>query len=472
MKIHLIAICGTGMGSFAGLLKESGHEVRGSDENVYPPMSDKLREWGIPVFTGFAPENLDWGPDLVIIGNVVTRKNPEAQAVLARKIPHQSFPAAMGEMFLAGRHSIVVTGTHGKTTTSALLAWLLFETQKNPGFLIGGALKNFPHSFRYTPETFPFVIEGDEYDTAFFDKKAKFFHYRPKTAIVTSLEFDHADIYADVEAIAEAFRGFVRLLPPEGRLLIARGAPGDPYLDELARLAPCRVERYAVGQEADWRAEVLSEGKETVFSLHGPQGEVGRFSLKIPGRHNIANATAALGVALGMGGEVEALKQALFRFEGVKRRQEERGEEGGVLLIDDFAHHPTAVAETLRAIKARYPQRRLWAIFEPRSATCRRNILEPQYVPAFDLADEIILARAHRAEEFPPEERFDPGRLAKNISARQKSARYLPEVDQIVATVANEARPGDVVLIMSNGGFGGIQAKLLSALGARSSSHE
>lgn len=470
MKIHLTAICGTGMGSFAGILQRAGHEVRGSDENIYPPMSDKLREWGIPVYEGFRPENLDWGPDLVIIGNVVTRKNPEGQAVLARGLAYESFPAAMGRMFLDGRHSIVVAGTHGKTTTSAMTAWLLSDTGQGPGFLIGGALRNFSESFRDTPPGRPFVIEGDEYDTAFFDKGPKFLHYRPKTAIVTSIEHDHADIYPDVEAVAESFRKLARVMPADGLLLLATGAPGDAYLDELAGLAPCRVERYALGQDAEWRGDITAEGPEGVtFTLARRGQALGSFGLRIPGRHNATNAVAALAAALHAGAAPEGLRAALPGFLGARRRQEEAGEIGGVLLVDDFAHHPTAVAETLRALRAKYPGRRFWALFEPRSATCRRNVLEPQYVSAFDQADEVLLAHAHRSEEFPLEERFLPERLAANIRARGVRARYLPAVEEIVACVASEARPGDVVVLMSNGGFGGIVNKLTAALRARES---
>jgi UDP-N-acetylmuramate: L-alanyl-gamma-D-glutamyl-meso-diaminopimelate ligase len=472
MKIHLTAICGTGMGSFAGILQRAGHEVRGSDENIYPPMSDKLREWGIPMYEGFQPENLNWNPDLVIIGNVVTRKNPEGQAILARGLAYESFPSAMGRMFLEGRRSIVVAGTHGKTTTSAMIAWLLHEAGQQPGFLIGGALRNFPESFRDTPPGHPFVIEGDEYDTAFFDKGPKFLHYRPRTAIVTSIEHDHADIYANVEAVAESFRKLARIMPSDGLLLLAKGAPGETYLDELAKLAPCRVERYGLGADtgSEWRGEIEHQGPDGLsLRLWHHAEDLGVFRLSVPGRHNAANAIAALAASLQNGAAPDDLRRALPGFLGARRRQEEAGTAGDVLVIDDFAHHPTAVHETLRALRSKYPNRRFWALFEPRSATCRRNILEPLYVEAFDLADEVIIAHAHRSEEFPLAERFLPGRLAENLTQRGVRARYLPDAEQIVSCVASEAHAGDVVVVMSNGSFGGIVPKLLAALRARGS---
>ena len=336
------------MGSFAGILQKAGHEVRGSDENVYPPMSDMLQALRIPVMQGFRPENLDWSPDLVIIGNVIKKTNPEAQAVLARGLSYQSFPQSMGENFLEGRRAIVIAGTHGKTTTCALTAWLLESARRAPGFLIGGVLRNFTESFRDTNPGNPFVIEGDEYDTAFFDKGPKFLHYRPKVAVVTSIEHDHADIYADVEAVAESFRKLVQIIPEEGALFVAKGAPGERYLDEISALAPCQVYRYGVGLDADWRAEILRESHEGVtFSLQGPTKSYGEFFLPVPGRHNVANATVALAVALTEGCDAELLREGLSKFLGVKRRQEERFEINGVLVVDDFAHHPTAVAETL-----------------------------------------------------------------------------------------------------------------------------
>jgi UDP-N-acetylmuramate: L-alanyl-gamma-D-glutamyl-meso-diaminopimelate ligase len=472
LKIHLIAICGTGMGSFAGILQKSGHEVRGSDENVYPPMSDMLKAWNIPVMQGFSPSNLDWGPDLVIIGNVIKRTNPEAQEVMKRGLSYQSFPQSMGEMFLEGRHSIVVAGTHGKTTTSAMSAWLLECAKKSPGFLIGGVLRNFTESFRDTEVGKPFVIEGDEYDTAFFDKGPKFLHYRPKTAIVTSIEHDHADIYPNVEAVAESFRKLVKIIPKEGSLFVAKGAPGETYLDEISRLAACRVYRYGVAIDADWRSDIIREAPEGItFSLKGPTQSYGEFFLPVPGRHNLSNVTAALGVAISQGCDLELLRAGLTQFLGVKRRQEERFEVDGVLVVDDFAHHPTAVSETLKALKNKYPGRRLWAVFEPRSATCRRNVLEPLYVPAFDLADEIVLTYAHRSEEFSIEERFDSARLVRNIAARGKSAHYLASPDEIAEFLVKEAKAKDVVIIMSNGGFGGLHVKLQERLQKRTLLH-
>jgi UDP-N-acetylmuramate: L-alanyl-gamma-D-glutamyl-meso-diaminopimelate ligase len=467
-RIHVMGVGGTAMGSFAGMLKEAGYEVTGSDQNVYPPMSTQLARWGIPVKEGYRPENLEPRPDLVIVGNVITRKNPEAEALLASGAPFMSFPAAFAELFLAGKHPVVIAGTHGKTTTSSLAAWLLAAGGLDPSFLIGGVTRNWGSNFRLGTGA-PFVVEGDEYDTAFFDKGPKFLHYRPRTAVVTSVEFDHADIYRDLDHVKAAFRAFAALVPADGCLIVgasfpdaveavASGAKGAPIVRYAADALPGLA----------WRAEKVAftpAGAE--FDVVGPRGRLGRVASPMPGRHNVENALAAIVVAHRFGAPFEAITKGLATFEGVKRRQEVRGEAGGVLVLDDFAHHPTAVRVTTEGVRAQYPGRPLWAVFEPRSNTSRRAIHQDDYASAFDAADEVVIAGVHNAEKLAPGERLHADEVAERVRARGRRARYIPAVDDIVKTIAAEAPRGAVVLIMSNGGFGGIHDKLMAALNAR-----
>lgn len=464
-SIHLLGICGTGMGSFAGLLKAAGYQVRGSDENVYPPMSDKLASWGIPVLSGYRPENLEPAPDLVIVGNVIRRTNPEAQAVLERGLPYTSFPKALGELFLERHHAVVVAGTHGKTTTSSLIAWLLTAAGRDPGMLVGGVPQNFGEGFRLGQGEL-FVVEGDEYDTAFFDKVPKFLHYRPQTAIITSLEFDHADIYPNVEAIEREFDKLVALVPPTGRIIACASQPRVP--PRLAHAA-AHVETYTAQADtaAHWHVrDVAFDARGSSFSLFNGRIRLGRFELPLSGMHNVENAVAALAFALGAGLSVAEVREGLESFRGVERRQTLRAEVGGIRIIDDFAHHPTAVQETVRALRGRYPDGKLWAIFEPRSATSSRKYFQDAYERAFDEADQVIIAGVGR-KELPEGERLDTHALAQAVAARGKSARSIAAIEEIVGLLAAEAQPGDTLLFMSNGGFGGIHGKMEAALGAR-----
>jgi UDP-N-acetylmuramate: L-alanyl-gamma-D-glutamyl-meso-diaminopimelate ligase len=464
-SIHLVGICGTGMGSFAGLLKAAGHQVRGSDDNVYPPMSDKLAAWGIEVKKGYKPENLDPAPDLVVIGNVIKKTNPEAQAVVERNLPYTSFPKALGEMFLERAHSVVIAGTHGKTTTTSLVAWLLTSAGRDPGMLVGGVPLNFDEGFRFGRGAH-FVVEGDEYDTAYFDKVPKFLHYKPKTLIVTSLEYDHADIYPNVEAIEREFEKVIALVPPDGLVL---GCVSQLRVPPRLSAANCAVETYTArpNQKATWHAEDVELGPEGAkFDLFRERIKVGSFRFPMSGLYNVENAVAAIAFATSAGLSVAEIREGLESFKGVARRQTVRAEVGGVRVIDDFAHHPTAVKETLEGLRSRFPKGRIFAIFEPRSATSSRAYFQKEYAEAFDAADEVIIAGVGRPE-IPAHERLDIQRLASDITARGHRARSIAEVDEIVRVLASEAKEGDSLVFMSNGGFGGIYGKIEAALRGR-----
>ncbi len=465
-RIHLVGVAGTGMGAFAGMLKASGYAVTGSDENVYPPMSDMLREWGIEVFTPYAPANLDRArPELVIVGNVIRRVNPEATAVRERRIPQMSFPAAFGALVAAGRHSVVVAGTHGKTTTSALLAHVLVDAGLDPTFLVGGVTLNQGGNFRLGAGPHV-VVEGDEYDTAYFDKGPKFLHYRARTALLTSIEFDHADIFADMAQYEAAFERFAETLPPDGWLGVSAAYPRAV---EIARAhSRSAVVTYAAGTDADYRATDLHFGAEGArFTIRGPGGESPALLLPMSGRHNVENAVGVYATATSAGLEPAAIAHGLATFRGVKRRQEVRGEIGGVLVIDDFAHHPTAVHETIEGIRQRYPARRLWAVFEPRSNTSRRNIHQAEYARAFDHADRVLLRLPEPHDKVPADQQLDVAALVRDIAGRGVPADARAGVDELVALVAAEVHPGDVVLVMSNGAFGGFVPALLQALEGR-----
>ncbi len=474
MQVHFVAIAGTGMGSLAGLLKQRGWQVTGSDEGVYPPMSTALAEWGIPVFEGFSPENLARGPlagrppDLVVIGNAVRPDNPEARAALDGGLPVLSFPDALYEHAIRGRHSVVVTGTHGKTTTTSMIATLLHAMGRDPSMLVGGIAANFDTSFRDGggPE---FVVEGDEYDTIFFDKTPKFLHYHADTAVITSIEFDHADIYRDLDHIRAQFEQLVAGLPSDGRLV---AIAGEEVVDGVASASPCPVIRYGVDVEADYRASDLRVDEAgTRFVVRGPGDETAPARLSMVGAHNVANAVAALAVVHGRGVPLETAAAALEAYRGVKRRQEVRGEAAGVLVVDDFAHHPTAVRETLTALKARHTGRRLVAVFEPRSNTSRRALFQQAYASAFDAADHVVVAAVSDAPIYSAtgevSERLSAERLAHDLGARGISAVACDDVVAIVEHLARELEPGDVVVTLSNGGFDGIWDKLLAALDAR-----
>ncbi len=465
-RIHLIGVAGTGMGSFAGMLKAAGHEVTGSDENVYPPMSTQLERWGIEVMTPYRAENLDRArPDLVVVGNVVRAANPEAVAMRERRLPHVSFPAALGERFIAPRHGVVVVGTHGKTTTSAMMGALLHHAGRDPSFLVGGVTRDFDSNFRIGAGSH-FVVEGDEYDTAYFDKGPKFLHYRPRTAIFTSCELDHADIYRDEAHYESAFERFVDLLPPNG--FLAACASYESVL-RIARRARSPVETYAVDRPgADWEARDLSLSAEGArFTLVRRRQALADVRLPIGGAHNVENAlgVAAAATALGLG-PVE-IAEGLAAFRGVKRRQEVRGTAGGVVVVDDFAHHPRAVEKTLAAIRGSYPGARLLAAFEPRSNTSRRNLHQHLYAApsTWDAATEVFLLRPAPTDRVPESERLDLDAVTRGLSAAGKPARAFATVDEMVPAIAAAARRGDVVVAMSNGAFGGIWGKLLDALG-------
>jgi len=465
-RIHLVGVGGTGMGAFAGMLKAAGYAVTGSDENVYPPMSDMLRMWGIEVYTPYAPGNLDRAnPDLVIIGNVIRRVNAEATAVRERRIPQMSFPAAFGALIAAERHSVVVAGTHGKTTTSALMGHVLAEAGLDPTFLVGGVTRNYGGNFRLGRGAHV-VVEGDEYDTAYWDKGPKFLHYRPRTVLLTSVEFDHADIYRDMAHYESAFARLCEVIPAEGWLGVAASYPRAV---EIARAtARARVETYAWDHPADYRgrdAAFTEAGAR--FTIDGPLGESVEVMLPMSGFHNLENATGVYAAARSLGLTPAAIAAGFASFAGVKRRQEPRGEIGGVLVIDDFAHHPTAVRETILALRQRYPTRRLWAVFEPRSNTSRRNIHQAEYAAAFDEAQVVAIRLPEPHDKVPLEEQLDVAALVQAIRGRGVEASGRADVDELVREVAAGARAGDVVLVMSNGAFGGFIPSLLAALAAR-----
>ncbi len=469
MKIHLIGICGTGMGSLAGLLKAAGHDVRGSDSDVYPPMSTQLAEQGIAVMNGYAPQNLDWAPDVVVVGNVQTKDQIEVKAAQEKNLKLTSFPALLEELFLTHLHSFVVAGTHGKTTTSSLAAFVLTDAGRDPSFLVGGVPVNFGRSWQLGKGEL-FVVEGDEYDTAFFDKGSKFLHYRPKTAIITSVELDHVDIFASLDAIKSAFAKFVALIPPDGLCVVAADSPGA--LD-VTRDAKCKVETYVVRDaehpdaQADWigRAIATRPGGRTLFEVTRGGKPFGVFDTMLPGGYNLANALSVIAACASFGMSAEQIGRGLRRFAGVRRRQEVRGVAQGVTVVDDFAHHPTAVRETLRALRRRHGGGRLIAIFEPRSATSRRAVFQKDFADAFAEADETIVGAVSHPEKAPAGDRFDAERLAADLRGRGVAARHVPSVDQIVEQVAANAAAGDTVVIMTSGGFEGIHDKLLMRLG-------
>jgi UDP-N-acetylmuramate: L-alanyl-gamma-D-glutamyl-meso-diaminopimelate ligase len=470
LKLHLIGIGGTGMGALAGLLAAAGHEVRGSDTAVYPPMSEQLAALGIPVYEGYDAAHLDWGPDQVVVGNVHGKDHVEVLAAQARGIALTSFPAILGELFLAGRHSIVVAGTHGKTTTTSLIAHILFEARRDPSFFVGGVPIGIGQGWRLGggPD---FVVEGDEYDTAFFDKGPKFLHYHPKTAIVTSVELDHVDIFSSMEEVKNAFRKLVALLPDDGLLVVCADQPEAVAIAQSAR---CKVETYAVVDDAEaapggatWWAsglEYLKSGR-VAFDVHRNGDHVDRFETLLTGRHNVANCVAAIAVSHARGVPIEVIARGVARFAGVRRRQELRGMAGGVSVLDDYAHHPTAVRETLVALRKRFPKRRLIAIYEPRSATSRRRTFQGEFADAFAHADEVVVGKLYDPSRIPKEERFDPERLALDLHRAGTKASYVPEVDRIVDQVARGAAPGDIVVVLSSGSFEGLHDKLLAAIG-------
>jgi UDP-N-acetylmuramate: L-alanyl-gamma-D-glutamyl-meso-diaminopimelate ligase len=465
--IYLIGVCGTAMASLAGMLQAVGLRVTGSDSAAYPPMSDQLAAWGIDVFGRYDAANLTPRPDLVVIGNAISRGNPEVEYVLDERIPFTSMAAILHDRFLRGRESLVVAGTHGKTTTTSMLAWIYEVAGLEPSFLIGGVAENFGTSFM-VKDSKPFILEGDEYDTAFFDKGPKFMHYFPDVAILTHVEFDHADIYADLEAVKTAFKRFVNLIPRRGRLV---AFDGNDNVTECVAKAFCRVERYGFAADSYWRVSKLSHKHGDVLKRNHVRWKLERdgefftwLTLPMPGEHNALNATAAAALAAGQGVPVAAIVEALATFRSVKRRLEVRAEVNGITIIDDFAHHPTAIRETLRALRHAYPGRRLIAVLEPRSNTLRRNVFEDALVEALALADEVMLASVFRQESIVERERLAPEKVAAKLREHGRGAEALNDAAAIVAALAPRLEPGDVVAIMSNGGFGDIYHLLPAAI--------
>ena len=466
--VHFIAVCGVGTGSLAGLLKQQGYRVTGSDENVYPPMSTFLESIGIEILPGFIEAHLGDGPDLVVIGNAVSRGNPEAEAVLRRGIPYVSLPQALGLFLIEGKHSVVVAGTHGKTTTTSLMSWVLVAAGLDPGFFIGGIPVNFGSGFRSGAGSWV-VMEGDEYDSAFFDKGPKFLHYQPERVILTSLEFDHADIYRDLEHVKDAFRHLVELIPPGGSLLVCDQAA---HAMDLVGSAACPVRSYGLSGSADWQAgDVRARGGRMAFTPSYKGAAEGRVELPLIGRHNARNALAVYATAREVGLSAPLIRSAMAGFRGVRRRQEIAGEAAGVLVIDDFAHHPTAVTDTIEAVREAWPGRRLWAVFEPRSQTSRRRIFLEPFARALARADRVILPDLYRADKIPEEERLSPGELVDLINRHRgdRAASYFPGIDEIATAVVRDAAERDIVLVMSNGSFGDLPEKIVAGLQQRES---
>jgi UDP-N-acetylmuramate: L-alanyl-gamma-D-glutamyl-meso-diaminopimelate ligase len=460
-RVHLIGICGTAMATLAAMLKSRGFDVRGSDQNVYPPMSDFLAEQQISTLQGYKPEHITADLDLVVVGNAISRGNVELEEVLDRKIRYCSLPEAIRDHFLWGARSVVIAGTHGKTTTTSLTGWLLTHGGADPSVLIGGIADNFGGSFRVGGGR-EFVIEGDEYDSAFFDKTAKFLKYLPDIAVVNNLEYDHADIYPDLESIRIAFRRFVNLIPRRGLLLL--GAD-DPEARALAANARCKVETFGLSADADWQAHDLRvEEGSTRFNLRRAGESAGTFEVPLLGAFNVRNALAAMAVGGAVGLSPDTMAAGLRAFKGVRRRMQLRGVARGVSVYDDFAHHPTAIAETLAGVRSAYPDRRIWAIFEPRSATSCRKVFQSEFARAFAPADRILLPAVFRSS-LPDDQRLSAEQLIADLNAAGKDARHIPQVDDIVSAVAKEAKQGDIVVVMSNGGFDNIHQKLLTALG-------
>lgn len=458
--IHLMGICGTGMAGLAGLLKEKGFYVTGSDQNMYPPMSNYIKTLGIKVMERYLPENLTPEPDLVIVGNVITKENPEAQELLRKNIPHMSFPEALREFELKNKTPIVVAGTHGKTTTSSSIAWILSCAKKDPGFLVGGIPINFQKNFSLGRGKY-FVIEGDEYDTAFFDKRPKFLHYMPKIAIVTSIEFDHADIYKDYEHVLESFRSFVSLVPEEGILLVNETCV-EKVKDRVN--ANSKIYTYGLSDNCNFKLEQYSYEEDSVcFSVKSNNREI-EFKTILFGRHNLLNLTAAIAVCLLLGVEVEDIKHAVSTFKAVRRRLEFVGSVDDIIILDDFAHHPTAVLETINALKERYPFYRLIAVFEPRSNSSRRNVFQEIYPRSFLEADITVVQEPKNLEKIPEEERFSAMKMAKDLTKLGRQAFCFEDPDEILEFLTGHVRPGDVVLFMSNGDFNRLPQRLFEAL--------
>jgi UDP-N-acetylmuramate: L-alanyl-gamma-D-glutamyl-meso-diaminopimelate ligase len=455
-SVHFVGICGTAMASAAAAIKEKGFEVTGSDTNVYPPMSTFLADRKIDVMSAYSESNLAHKPDLVVIGNAMSRGNPEVEAVLDHKLRYCSLPELLKEFFMRGKRVLVVSGTHGKTTTTSLLTWVFEHNKLSPSFLIGGIPNNLGQGARFTDSDW-FIVEGDEYDTAFFDKRGKFVHYLPEVAVINNLEFDHADIFPDLASIQKSFSHFIRMVPRNG-LLLANG--DDPNVAPLLDVNFCPVKRFGLGDNNAVRAFNLRFGP-TASEFEIPSF---KFHIDMVGELNVRNALAVVAAAKHCGLKNQQIQDAFNTFKGIKRRMEVKGIAGGVTIVDDFGHHPTAIRETLKALRLKFPTQKIWAIFEPRSNTTRRNVFQTEMVDALLGADAIVVAEIAKLEQVPVDQRLDPARLMREIKASGKPAEYLPTVETIVEHVKKHVNGGDVVCVFSNGGFGGIHAKLLSAL--------
>jgi UDP-N-acetylmuramate: L-alanyl-gamma-D-glutamyl-meso-diaminopimelate ligase len=462
-SIHFVGICGSAMASTAAALQEKGFRVTGSDQNIYPPMSTFLGDRKIEVMSGYSEQNLRPEPDLAVIGNAISRGNPEAEAILEKKLRYCSLPELLKEFFIRGKRSLVVTGTHGKTTTTSLLAWVFEHNGRNPSYLIGGIPNNFGQGARFTDSPW-FIIEGDEYDTAFFDKRSKFVHYLPEVVVANNLEFDHADIFENVGAIQTSFQRLFNLIPRNG-LLLANG--DDAHLAPLLRINHCPIQRFGLGEGNDFRVTALKLSAEmSEFQvLVLPSGAISRmFRIPLVGEVNVRNALAVVACARHCGLSEDEIQSAFDSFTGIKRRMEVRGESGGVTVLDDFGHHPTAIRETLQALRIKFPGQKIWAIFEPRSNTTRRQIFQTELAQALGLADAVVVSEVARLELLSPHERLNPAQLMQDLQTAGKPSAYLPTVESIVEHVAQAAQPADVVCVFSNGGFGGIHLKLLERL--------
>ncbi len=466
MHYHLIGICGTAMASLAGMLQARGHKVTGSDQNVYPPMSTQLEELGIEIISGYKAENVDIGADCTIVGNTISRGNEELEEVLNRKLVYRSQAEIVKEEFIRGRRSLVIAGTHGKTTTTSIATWIAEFGGLNPSFLVGGIVQNFGASFRVADSDY-FIVEGDEYDTAYFDKKPKFMHYLPETAIVNNIEFDHADIYHDLREIKFAFSRLMNLVPSNGRLIVGIDSPVvREVLEEMKGKIYTNIETFGTSDDAKWQARYIDfSGDVTRFTVFKDAHSWGEFETNLIGEFNVRNCLAVIIAADAWGISKELMQEAFRTFKSVKRRVEIRGIERGVTVIDDFAHHPTAVEETLKALKTKYKNNRLIAVFEPRSWSSRLAVFQEKYQKAFAYADYVIIAGVYNTSKASELGKvLDTEELVKDIELTGKPSFSFPDADSIVEHLAPELKDGDVVAIMSNGGFGGIHDKILDVL--------
>ena len=475
VKVHLIGIAGTGMGALAGLLKAKGFEVRGSDKSVYPPMSDQLTNLGIDWFDGFKAENLDWGPDIVVVGNICSATHPEVVAAKEKGLELKSLPQMIGEELIGDKHSIVVAGTHGKTTTTSLLSVLFTLAKRDPSFMVGGVPLQIGKGWEWSEKSEEFIVEGDEYDSAFFDKGSKFLHYRPKTAILTSVENDHVDIFEDMDAIRATFRKFVKLIPEDGLLVVSHVSKEAMMIAKECSKA--KIETFAVAVNEDMLKEFVNDVNWVVGNLSYFENGRCKFDLfhdgvlfdqyqsSLTGNHNLANICSVVAVGKNLGIAKETIRNCISTFAGVERRQQLRGIAQGVYVIDDYAHHPTAVRLTLEGLRHRFKGRRLLALFEPRSATSRRNVFQKEFAEAFGLADQCIVGPLYAPDKIPVEERLDPELLVQDIKQAGAQSSYIDNVDGILEHVSKEVRPGDVVVVCSSGAFGDIHCRLLRRLG-------